>query len=75
MHPSNDVKPLIKVCELYSLEQGLFGSERFLLGEKGSEVSSGAGVGELGRGFGCTARVLHVQVVHQEQLRGNTHTS
>lgn len=57
------------------LEERLFGSEWFLLGEKGSEVSSGAGVGELGRGFGRTARVLYVQVVHQEHLPGtHTHT-
>lgn len=50
------------------LEQRLFGSKRFLLAEKSSEVSAGAGVRELGRGFGRAARVLYVQVVHQEQL-------
>lgn len=57
-----------RVCELCLLEERLFGSKWFLLGEKGSEVSAGARVGELGRGFGCTARVLYVQVVHQQNL-------
>ena len=58
----------------FLLEQGLLGSLGPLLGKEGSELTAGAGVGQLAGGLCSTAAVLHVQVVHEQDLENTTTT-
>ena len=58
--------------ECFLLEEGLLGSLGSLLGKEGSELTAGAGVGQLAGRLCGTAAVLHVQVVHEQDLENTT---
>ena len=57
---------------MFLLEEGLLGTLGSLLGKEGSELTAGAGVGQLAGGLCGTAAVLHVQIVHEQDLGSTT---